>query len=234
MKIAICDDEPLVGAHIENILYGYASKQFIKIETEVFYSGEELIAYIKTQGHFDLIYLDIEMGKVNGIDVGHFIRRTLGDFRTEIVYISGCDTYDRKLFDVQPLHFIPKPIDARIVIDDFNLALARGKQLVNYFTYTKGTMIKKVPIDDILYFESFNREICVVMQDREEAFYGTLEETMKKVGELGFVRIHRSYLVHFEKAVSIRYDTIEMPNGKVLPIGRSKRPTIRNLQLELY
>lgn len=234
IKIAICDDDKSIGSQIENILIKYTNEHFIKTETEVFFSGEELISHIKNYGNFDLIYLDIEMGEINGIDVGHFIRKELRDYQTEIVYISGANTYDRKLFDVQPLHFIPKPINPQTVIDDFNLALDRGKRVINHFTYAKGSIMKKVPIDEILYFESFNREIHIVLEHDEDDFYGTLEDTVAKVSEFGFVRIHRSYLVNFEKAISVSYDEIEMPNGKVLPISRTKRAEIRNLQLELY
>lgn len=234
IKIAICDDDISIVSQIENILLQYTNEHFIKAEIEVFYSGEELISHIKTDGSFDLIYLDIEMGEINGVDVGYFIRKELRDFHTEIVYISGANTYDRKLFDVQPLHFIPKPINPQTVIDDLNLAMERGKQVIDYFTYTKGSVSKKVPVAEILYFESFNREIHIVLEDGEDDFYGTLDETTSKISDFGFIRIHRSYLVNFERAVSVSYDEIEMPNGKVLPISRTKRAEIRNLQLELY
>ncbi len=101
----------------------------MKSDIEVFYSGESFLADIMQGNQFDLIYLDIEMDQINGIEVGRQIRKEMKDYTTEIVYVSGKDEYDRQLFEVQPLHFIPKPIASNIVIDDLKLALERSKKL---------------------------------------------------------------------------------------------------------
>ena len=101
----------------------------MKSDIEVFYSGESFLADIMQGNQFDLIYLDIEMDQINGIEVGRQIRKEMKDYTTEIVYVSGKDEYDRQLFEVQPLQFIPKPIASNIVIDDLKLALERSKKL---------------------------------------------------------------------------------------------------------
>lgn len=106
LRIAICDDEITICSHIENIIMEY-SKYFV---IKVFYTGEQLVDYIEQGNKFDLIFLDIELNLLNGIQVGKKIRQDMNDYITKIVYISGKNCYDRELFDVQPLNFIPKPI----------------------------------------------------------------------------------------------------------------------------
>ncbi len=60
--------------------------------------------------YFGLIFLDIEMQYVNGIEAGKIIREKMKDELTKIVYISGSDNYAMELFQVRPLDFLIKPI----------------------------------------------------------------------------------------------------------------------------
>ena len=99
VKIAICDDEQAICSQIENILLDHSKRTCLEIDIEVFYSGEKLYSYIESGHGFDLIYLDIELELMSGIEVGKKIRNTMKDHKTEIVYISGKNGYDRQLFD---------------------------------------------------------------------------------------------------------------------------------------
>ena len=162
VKIAICDDEQAICSQIEKILLDYSKRTCLEIDIEVFYSGEELYRYIELGHVFDLIYLDIEMELMNGVEVSKKIRNSMKDHKTEIVYISGKDGYDRQLFDVQPLHFIPKPINSEKIIEGLNLAMVRADRLGGFFTYKKTIETYKVLVKDIVYFESINREIKIL------------------------------------------------------------------------
>lgn len=231
MIIAICDDNKAVCTQLEDILLEYAEQVCLKINVEVFYSGEDLINYINQGNSFDLIYLDIEMDRMNGIAVGHHLRKDLKDYKTEFVYISGKDSYDRQLFDVQPLHFIAKPIKASIVIDDLKLAMERAQKKFGYFQYQKGYDSFKVPTNEIIYFESLNREIKIVMIGGEDYFYGTLDKVMIILSGYQFLKIHRSYLINYCHISVLRYSEIVMSNGVTLPISRSKRQELRSLHI---
>lgn len=230
IEIAICDDNKAVCSQIEHILLDYAKKVLLKIKVSVFFSGESIIEYLKRSNTFDLIYLDIEMKKLNGIEVGKQLRKVFKDYTTEIVYISGKDGYDRQLFDIQPLHFIPKPIMAAIVIDDLKLAMERRQKAVSFFQYQKGYDTYKVPMNDIIYFESLNREIRMVTTKGEECFYGSLEDIELVVSGQQFLRIHRSYLISYNHTVVMRYSEAIMSNDATIPISRIKRKEFRSLQ----
>lgn len=231
MKIAICDDDKKICSQIENILLDYSNKNFLKIEIDVFFSGEGLLSYL-AQGNFcDLVYLDIEMGEINGVKVGLQIRKVMKDYATEIVYISGKDGYDRQLFDVQPLHFIPKPVQALAVIDDLKLAMGRAEKSNKFFQYQKSHDLYKIPINDIIYFESQSRKIKIVATSCEDLFYGKLEDIELKVTGYQFLRIHRSFLINYNHVAILRYSEVIMSNDVTLPISRTKRQEFRNLQI---
>lgn len=231
-KVAICDDDKVICSQIEEIILKYGTKSYLKIDIAVFYSGETLLNYIEQVSQFDLIYLDIEMGKINGIEVGRQIRKVMKDYITEIVYISGKDEYDRQLFDVQPLHFIPKPINPNIIIEDLNLAVTRSKSETHFFKYNKGRNRVKVLGKDIIYFESVDREIKIVSIDKEDYFYGKMAQILTAVSNYQFVRIHRSYLINYNHVNIFKYDEVMMSNGEVLPISQSRRKEIREIQVK--
>ena len=69
LNIAICDDDIQITGTIENLVRKIANKNFVEVETEVFWNGQGLLDAIIKDSKFDIIYLDIEMPKEDGISV---------------------------------------------------------------------------------------------------------------------------------------------------------------------
>jgi len=162
-KIAICDDVPSVCSDLKAMITDMKNNLIIEeIIIDTFYSGEALIDNIKEENLYDLIFLDIELGKINGVEVGHIIRKQMEDYVTKIIYISSKDIYDRQLFDVQPLHFLKKPIDSKKVFDDIQLAMKISEKENRNFEFKSFRNTIKVPYRDILYFESRGRKVFLV------------------------------------------------------------------------
>lgn len=221
-RIAICDDVPQVCHHIEKILLAYAKEKQILLDIEVFYDGEELGKFIKENHEFDLIYLDIEMKELSGLDVSREIRETMADLRTEIVFISGTTKYDRLLFDVQPLHFLSKPIDAELVIHVLNLAMRKAGMAGNVFTFKMGKETVRINTNDILYFESRNRQITLVTTIKKYTYYATMRNLISLLPEF-FCRIHNSYIINMHQATAFQKNSVTMANGDKLPVSDSYR-----------
>lgn len=226
-RIAICDDEKTICAQIENMLLEYSKLSFLEMDIEVFLSGEELCRFVEEKHGFDLIYLDIEMDIMNGIEVGNKIRKILKDYKTEIVYVSGKDSYDRQLFDLQPLNFILKPIKSNKVIENFNLAILRAEKSNNTFIYKKKTEVYKIPMKDIIYFEGFGKQVKIITTNNIDTFYRKIYDVLKNVASHQFINIHRSYIINYMHTTIFKYDEVTMSNGVRLPISQSKRKEIK-------
>ena len=158
-KVAICDDEPLICSQIENIILDYADENSEKIETQVFYRGEELCKFLDCGESFDLFFLDIELKMINGIEIGKKIREEMDNQTVQIVYTSEKEDYYRELFEVRPMHVLNKPLRSDDIIRDVRLALKLTHKLGGIFIYRKGHETFRRSVKNILYFESNNREV---------------------------------------------------------------------------
>ncbi|MBU3811131.1 MAG: LytTR family DNA-binding domain-containing protein [Candidatus Niameybacter stercoravium] len=231
-KIAVCDDEQAICSYIEEVILEYQRESYLEIEVEVFYSGEDLCRVIDHQERFDLIFLDIEMKLINGIEVGKKIRQELDDYVTKIVFVSGTESYYKQLFNVQPLNFISKPIQPSRVTENIRLAMKLSNKLDGLFRYKKKHESYQIHVKDILYFESMGRQIRMVTIDGEDQFYGKLEEILAQVAKHQFMQIHKSYIVNYNQIMQFKYETVIVSDGDHLPISQSRRKDIRNFQMQ--
>ena len=108
MRIAICDDDISFTSKLEDIISREFAKNGKKTEIDVFFDGETLVKSIESGHRYSMIFLDIEMKKMNGITAARRIRQL--DRYTLIIYISSCDDYLKELFEVEPFRFVSKPI----------------------------------------------------------------------------------------------------------------------------
>ena len=230
-KIAICDDVPSVCSDIKAMIMDIKNDLICKeITIDTFYSGEALIDNIKEENLYDLIFLDIELEKINGVEVGHIIREQMEDYVTKIIYISSKDIYDRQLFDVQPLHFLKKPIDSKKVFDDIQLAMKISEKENRNFEFKSFRNTIKVPYRDILYFESRGRKVFLVGTKNNYTFYGNIKD-LEEVLPKFFIHPNRSYFVNYEFVTCFKFEELIMTDGSIIPISRNKRKEIRELQL---
>lgn len=230
-RIGICDDQRAICSQIEEIILENKNTFVEQVEIDVFYSGEKLVEFIQYEHDFDLVFLDIEMEGLNGLDLGRIIREEMDNQIMQIVYVSGKESYYKDLFEVRPMHFLSKPIEADMLIKDINLAMKLNGCLGGVFCYRKAAVTYKIPINDILYFQSVNREIKITTISGEDLFYGKMRDIYLQLESDQFMKIHKSYLVNYEHVVTFKYDEVRMSNSDCLPISQLKRKEIRALQL---
>ena len=227
LKIAICDDVIETTSQLEKVIIEISKTHFIETDIEVFYSGDDLLRYIKNKDSFDLIFLDIEMGTLDGIEVGLQIRKYMRDYDIEIVYISGKPTYAMDLFQVHPFHFLLKPLKFNDV-ENILLTYLDIHSKSFYFKYKKGHKYNKINIGDIMYFEGNNRKINIVSKNNTDSFYGLMSKIHEDTKDLGFLYIHKSYIINTAYISSYMYDKVILLNDREIPISQSRRKIIRN------
>lgn len=233
MKIAICDDENSMTGILDTMLEKIAKRNFIKIETEVFSNGEQLEKEIKKKAYFDIIFLDIEMKGKNGITVAREIRKI--DRNVLIVYVTSHESYMQESFLIRPFRFIVKPVKEKILEKHFLDAFEEISSYDSYFRYKNKRVEWKIPLKDILYFESRKRKIYLVTEKDICEFYDRLNEVEEKLklGKTAFLRVHQSFLVNYRHVAGLAYDYLIMDNGKRISISEDRRKLISEEYCEL-
>ena len=227
LRIAICDDDLAFASKIESLLYEISEVSKIDMDIEVYSDGIELWEDISVGEVYDLLYLDIEMLQLNGIDVAKKIREK--DTSAIIIYISSYENYLIELFEVEPFRFIKKPVDKKIFVQYFHKAYERIAHDDAYFDYRFNKIQYKVLTKDIMYFESSGRLINVVDKIGKGKFYGKLNQVEKelKSSKTPFLRIHQSYLVNYRFIREISFSKVVLMDGTELQISEDRQKKIR-------
>lgn len=230
--IAICDDDNNICTYIEKTIITYKEKNLLDLDVEVFLSGEELCNFIKKEHSFDLIFFDIELKGISGIQAANFIRTEICDQTALYVYISGKEDCFKEMIETRPMGFIHKPLDTDKIITYVSDAMKLSDILDKSFRYKKGHIPSKKNVKNIIYFESNGREIKMVTIDGIESFYGKLSDIYARVCKYRFMNIHKSYIVNYYHVNDFKYEEVIMSNGVHLPISQLKRKEIRRMQID--
>lgn len=225
-NIGICDDEKETCTELERMLYECSEKWGIEIDTNVWFTGESLCNFL-TQGNLlDLLFLDIELISMDGIQVGNFIREELKNLETVIVYISSKSSYAMELFQVQPLGFLIKPLKTdeveKIALKSIELYEMKNQ---SFEYHIKGDFYK-IPYKEIIYFSSQNKKISIVTKEKEIQFNGKLK-SIESMLPHNFIMIHQSYIINLDYILEGSYELIKMRGGILLNISQPYRKSVR-------
>lgn len=226
LSIAICDDDIQTTGKMESIIQKMAKQNLVNIETEVFWDGKSLVDAIINKNNFDLIYLDIEMDKEDGISAAKKIREY--DKNVLIIYVTSHENHMKESFSVHPFQFLVKPVNEKLMETCFKAAIDDINDADFYFRYSYKRVNYKVPVRDILYFESNRRKILIVTQKDIYELYGKLNEIESSLEscKISFLRVHQSFLVNYKHVDGLAYNFVIMDNGKKISISEDRRKVI--------
>lgn len=231
LNIVVCDDDIRFTGKFESMLYIMAEQENINIDIDVFLNGGELIKNVCNKKKcYDLIFLDIEMKGLDGIEVARKIREV--NEVVLLIYVTNHKSYALDAYEVQPFQFIVKPVDINVLHKYFKKAYEKIILGAFYFEYKYGKFYCKILLNDIMYFESKKRVIYIHILDKMiYKFYDKLnnvEERLKNE-KTDFWRIHQSYLINTRYIRKKSYDEIELVNGKTLYISEDRRNEVSEL-----
>ncbi len=214
MNIAVVDDEKVIREQIGSLI----EKQMPDCYLESYATGEEMLAAGK---RFDIVFLDIQMDGMDGIEVA----RTLRAKQDEIVliFVTGNREYVFEALDLYAFHYLLKPVDE----GKFREVLVRAAGEVAKKKEKRGLFIKKrnLTLDqaDILYIESRAKkvEIHTARSKGIIEIYATMEELEDQLGE-DFYRCHRAYLVNMAHITEYDSDSITITNGDKIYLTKKK------------
>lgn len=219
LQIGICDDMSEVRMKLRVLLERLLEAQSIQCQLFEFSSGEGLLSwYQKHSGELDLVFLDIEMGGMNGMEAAKILRSL--DESLQFVFVTGYTEYVFDGYAVGALGYLIKPPKSAQLEDVLKRALsAIHRHEPELFFCRNGDSHYRIRRDEILYFQSAGRQVTCVTRERSYVFYAKLDEVAETLDE-GFVRIHQRYLVRAGAVEQM--DSAEVSiGGETLPISRA-------------
>lgn len=194
LRIAICDDDINARDALHIQLESILMEETEKIVYE-FVAGQTVVNWLlKHPGEIDLLFLDVEMPGLNGMETAERIREF--DKNMILVFVTGYTDYVFDGYRVGALDYVIKPAVKERLSEIMKRVRAQiFSQSKENFVFQNIDGTYRFSYEEILYFYSERRQVTVVTERGDFTFYGKLGEVENQTGG-DFVRIHQRYLVN--------------------------------------
>lgn len=231
LKVSICDDSQKTVEIYSKLISRCAETNQLDIELSCFSSGEALLFYlIDSPERLDIIYLDILMGKTDGMETARKLREN--KCSAQIIFLTSCEDYVYDAFDVNAIQYMLKD---ETTVEKFERVFLRAVQTASQkeeevFVYKFDTEQCIIPIRQISYFEIWKRIVTVHYELNQIAkFYSSMGQLEEQLKNKGFVRVHRAYMVQLSYIYKFDRQKLILKNGSTIPIGITYQQELKQI-----
>jgi DNA-binding LytR/AlgR family response regulator len=223
MNCIIIDDDKLSRRVIEELVNKTESLTL----SGSFSNAVDAINYLKQQENIELIFLDIEMPEMSGIDFLDTIKQT-----PQIIIVSSKGKYALNAFDYDVTDFLLKPVTYARFYKAIDKAMNRMQRASLSNTskdeifIKKNSSLVKLKYDDILYVEALENYVIFNTYNEKYTIHFTMKAVELKLPVSKFSRVHRSFIVNTNSINEIDDNAIIVKTAegsKSIPIGKSYR-----------
>lgn len=229
MKIAVCDDilshRNAIVPHIE----AFFKKKLIPLELKEYSCGEEILG---SGEKFDIVFLDIELGDINGIEVAKTLKKK--NPNCVIIVVTSYTDYLDAAMDLHVVRFLKKPVEQKRIYASLEKAMQEIDENLIMLS-TKENQIVRVRSRDIIYVEANLK--AVILHTVEKTYI--VRESLKKIKAMltasYFAVPHNSFIVNMNYVSDFRHEeiTVQLPEGKTkLQISGRKQAEFKHRFLE--
>ena len=216
MRCLIVDDEELSSGILQHMVEQDGNLELVHSCK----SAAEVLEILKTE-KIDLLFLDIEMPDMNGMD----LIRSLHNPPLTIL-TTGHTHYALEAFENNAVDYLVKPFG----YDKFAKSVEKARSLFreknksgpvfnpDYLFIKKNNLMNKVPMKDILWIEALGDYVTIHTEATAYTLHMTLKALEKKLPADRFQRIHRSYIIQLEHISCIDDNVIKI-GTKLIPVG---------------
>ncbi len=216
IKIAVCDDDRIMLDHLaEKIGEYYAGG----CEIRKYENGEGLLSDIRKQ-IFDVLFLDIDMPGMDGMQLAEKIRD--GNGHVKIIFVTNKDNLVYKSIKYTPFRYIRKSHmceELQEAVKELEKALSDDSRTGMFATELGDICIK---LKEITYAEVYNHTLTIHTEDRKLTLCRTLDDFEEAIGDLGFIRTHKSYLVNYRYIRSFAGNFAILDDDTEIPVSKKR------------
>lgn len=198
----------------------------------------QILCELEQTGNMEIIFLDIQMAGINGVETAKAIRKR--DTRVVLIFVSSYDQYCKELIEIQPFAFIDKPISESRINQVLDYAVKTRLMVGESFCFSAHRIQYNIPLSEIRFFQSDRRIIRIdtlhtSTLTEEYIFYGKLEKVEETINKtcVKFLRIRKSFLVNTHYIVEYAANKVVLDNGMILEIGKNYKETVKKYYLTM-
>lgn len=215
MRIAICDDNKKDTAQLEEML----REIWPEAEIELFEEGSALLHAMRKEKKADLLFLDIFMEDMTGVEIGRAIRKEFQE--QEMVLISESKEYGQDAYELECLFYLVKPVRKELLLEiQHRYNKKHTMDLVLYDVEMRCE--QKISFEKITYIESYHNYLFVhLVANIEIKIRSSMKELAQRL-DARFLQINRGIIVNMEQVERMNTDSCEI-DGKVFMLSRRQR-----------
>ncbi len=230
INIGIVDDDRDSRAHLVKEISGYAFDNNLEYELSEY---ESALLYLEGGAtKFDMLFLDIDMPGMSGMELAEKIRET--DKEVVIIFCTNLQQFALNGYSVGALGFMVKPVQSYVLNLNMERALAAVKinqsrssdDADTKFVLKDGTISRLVCASDIDYVEVRQHYLLFNIKDKSTGARvviknrGTMQEVVERLSPYGFIRCSSSFLVNIKSVTAVSRMNVYI-GEELLPIGRT-------------
>lgn len=226
-RIALCDDEEEYLEHEEKYISKYLDKLDFDYKITKFTNGFQLVNAMSQPHDFDMIFLDIDMAGLNGIETAKQLRKVSDE--VFIVFVTAYVNYSMEGYEARAFRYLLK------IKDDFKVRMRECMNAIileydrrkncYFFSFREGMV--QLFADEILYVESELHVVTFVVYRNNQlerlTRYVGLNEIEEMLKKSLFCRISQSYLVNIRHIIRMNENQVLMRDGTWLPFSKSRK-----------
>ncbi len=231
LKVCVCDDDaamlPAYAASVKGCFQGYG----VSCDVDFYTSTQGVRARMK-EYTYDVIFLDIDMPKEDGITFAQELKKTAAT--VPVIFVSAREDKMYDTFAVHPFGFVRKSrffYDLNETVRLFLEANPDSYTDTVLFSTSKGDYY--VNSRQIKYIESFQHSQTVHMRNQPDIeIHSSMDSVEKMLEDKGFIRTHKSYIVNYRYIKKIGDEDITLTTGETLRLSRKKKNEVKSLWLK--
>lgn len=173
----------------------------------------------------DILILDVEMPKLSGLEL---IRSLKNPPRT--IIITSKSEYAVEAFELDAIDYLLKPVDSyprflkAATKACEGLRPTQSRRIEDVIYVRENSLLVSLNVADILYFEAYGDYVKIETPKKVHVVYSTLGKIEDQLSD-DFIRVHRSYIVRFDKIKNIDQGNIQV-GEKIIPISQTMKPKL--------
>lgn len=227
LNAVLIDDEPLARKGLKEYI---ADVEFLQLAGE--FDSPLKAMELMRRGEVQLLFLDIQMPKITGLDFLKSLRQA-----PPVIFTTAYPQYALDGFELNALDYLVKPISfdrflkAALKAKEYYELRQQNKQVSSDSTVQKDFFIKtdnqlvRIAFDDLLFVEALQNYVCVHTATKKYISYLTMRSVEEYLPAGQFLKTHKSFIVNAAKIDSIEGNEIRIGTNKI-PISRSEKEDV--------